>query len=93
MSEQPDAVTPLYGAPAVEEDHAITVTAPWHTAGPTGAVESPPVEEVRNYEVSDDGKTATAKVLTPPAKPTRKSGRQAEAKVVDEVQAEQDPEA
>lgn len=102
MSEQdtpaPDAVTPLYGAPVVDEDQAVTITAPWHHAGPTGAVESPPVEEIRPYETTEDGrKVVDTKVLTPPTRPTRKAGRQAEAKrsgariagaFVDEVQTE-----
>lgn len=106
MSEQPDAVTPVPGLPAVP-DGPITVEAPWHNAPGTGAYEMPPVAEVRAYDTAEDG-TVTAKVLKPPAKPTRKTGRQAEAKVqgaqlagafVDEVQApaeapaEQDPEA
>jgi len=82
MSEQtpaPDAVTPLYGAPVVDEDPAITVVASWHNAPPTGEVEAPPVQEVRAWEENEDG-TVVAKVLAPPARPTAKAGPKAEAK-------------
>lgn len=98
MSEKPDVVMPVPGAPAPDEG-PITIEATWHHAPPTGAYESPPVAPVTAYDVvkDADGNTVSveAKVLQPPARPTRKAGRQAEAKVkgatvagafVDEVQ-------
>jgi len=78
MSEH-DAVTPLPGAPA-DPDAPVTTEAPWHNAPGTGAIAEPPVEEIVAYDKAKDG-TLTAKVVEPPARPTRKSGRQAEAKV------------
>jgi hypothetical protein len=70
---RPDAITPMYGAPR-------PVGSP-----PTGAVQMPETGgEVRAYDLAPDGRVI-AKVLTPPARPVRVDGAQA--------QTEQDPPA
>lgn len=79
MSEIPveyDAIEENPAAPAAP-DPPITVTAPWHNAGSTGAYAEPEVTTVRAYDKPTEDGPLVAKVLEPPARPRPARGRRA----------------
>lgn len=94
--EQHDAYSDLPGAPPTP-DPPITVEAFWHNAPGTGTYADPDVVTVRAYEVTKDADGTTtsvvAKVVEPPARPTRVRGRQADTKqaAADAPPADPDP--